>query len=224
MGTRYEQHAKDGLYNAHYDRPAVLSVLGDVSGKRVLDAGCGPGFYCAELLTRGASVSAFDASPVMVDLARSRLGSAVQVDEARLGEQLPYASGQFDAVVCALAIHYVDDRRAAFGELCRVLRTGGRLVVSTQHPTADWLWTGGSYFDTVLETGHFGLASGDEPVEFWRIPLTQLCAEATGGGFLMRGLHEPRPTQQMRVLDHERYEKLNSEPGFLILDLLKPNS
>lgn len=74
MGDGYRQHAQDGPYNAHYDRPAVLAALGPVAGRRVLDAGCGPGLYAAALLAAGAEVVGFDASPAMVDLARRRVG------------------------------------------------------------------------------------------------------------------------------------------------------
>ena len=57
-----------------------------------------------------------------------------------LGERLPYADGEFDLVVCALAIHYAEDRGAAFREFSRVL--GGAVVFSTHHPTTDWLRKG----------------------------------------------------------------------------------
>ena len=50
----YERHAAESAYNAHYDRPAVLELVGDVEGLDVLDAGCGPGLYAEELLRRGA--------------------------------------------------------------------------------------------------------------------------------------------------------------------------
>jgi SAM-dependent methyltransferase len=70
MGVHFRQHAADSAYNAHYDRPAVLAALGPVTGRQVLDAACGPGLYLQELLERGAEVTAFDASPVMVSLAR----------------------------------------------------------------------------------------------------------------------------------------------------------
>jgi hypothetical protein len=46
-------HAQGGFCNACYDRPACLALLGDVTGKRVLDAACGPGLYAAELIGRG---------------------------------------------------------------------------------------------------------------------------------------------------------------------------
>jgi len=49
MASSYADHAADGPYNAHYDRPSMLELCGDVAGKRVLDAACGPGFYAAAL-------------------------------------------------------------------------------------------------------------------------------------------------------------------------------
>jgi 2-polyprenyl-3-methyl-5-hydroxy-6-metoxy-1,4-benzoquinol methylase len=70
MGVSFRQHAADSAYNAHYDRPAVLAALGPVVDRHVLDAACGPGLYLRELLERGAEVTAFDASPVMIGLAR----------------------------------------------------------------------------------------------------------------------------------------------------------
>ncbi len=225
MGTAFQRHAEDSAYNAHYDRPAVLAALGPVSGLRVLDAACGPGIYARELLDRGAEVTAFDASPVMVDLARANLGgSAVRVDRAVLGEPLPYDDGAFDAVVCALAIHYADDRAAAFAEFFRVLRPGGALVVSTQHPFIDWRRKGGSYFDVKVETDVWATSAGPHRVSFWREPLSALCAAATCSGFLIERLVEPLPAESMRDRWPDDYEKLMAEPGFLVLRLVKPGA
>jgi SAM-dependent methyltransferase len=222
MGDDYQRHAADSAYNAHYDRPAVIAALGSVGGCRVLDAACGPGFYARELLARGAHVTAFDASPVMRDLARTCLADRAQVDHAVLGEPLPYADGAFEFIVCALAIHYAADRAVAFAEFCRVLRPGGALVVSTQHPTMDWLRKGGSYFDVKLETDLWRTPSGDQPVRFWREPLSALCASATNAGFLIEKVIEPLPADTMRERYPDDYEKLTREPGFLILRLVKP--
>ena len=137
MGVSFRQHAAGSAYNAHYDRPAVLAALGPVAGRQVLDAACGPGLYLRELLERGAEVTAFDASPVMIGLARRQAAERVRIDQAALGKPLPYPDGAFDLVVCALAIHYASDRGAAFAEFCRILRPGGAAVVSTQHPVMD---------------------------------------------------------------------------------------
>src|SRR5438309_801702 len=85
----YEAHAVDGAYNAHYDRPAVLALVGDVRGARVLDAGCGPGLYAQELVVRGATVVGIDGSEQMLDLARARVGNDVELHRVDLDEPLP---------------------------------------------------------------------------------------------------------------------------------------
>ena len=222
MGQDFLRHAADSAYNAHYDRPAVLAALGPVSGLHVLDAGCGPGLYTTELLDRGGEVTAFDASPVMVELARAQVAGRARVDRAVLGEPLPYPGGAFDLIVCALAIHYADDRGAAFAEFFRMLRPGGAAVVSTQHPVMDWLRKGGSYFEVTLETDVWHTSDGDESVRFWREPLSALCSAATYAGFVIETLAEPRPADTMRERYPDDYAKLNTEPGFLVLRLLKP--
>jgi SAM-dependent methyltransferase len=223
MGLSFRQHAADSAYNAHYDRPAVLAALGPVAGRQVLDAACGPGLYVRELLERGAEVTAFDASAAMVSLARQQAAGRVRIDQAALEEPLPYPDNAFDLIVCALAIHYASDRAAACAEFCRVLRPGGAAVISTQHPVMDWLRKGGSYFETTLETDMWHTPSGDQPVHFWREPLSALCAAATDAGFLIEKVIEPVPAETMRERHPEDYERLNREPGFLILRLLKPS-
>jgi SAM-dependent methyltransferase len=221
MGIAYGQHAADSAYNAHYDRPAVLEALGGVRGRRVLDAACGPGLYAAELIAAGAEVVGFDASPTMVDLATKRVGRRARIDLVRLDEPLPYDDEAFDLGVCALAIHYIADRRAAFQELHRVLRPGGALVVSTHHPMTDWLHKGGSYFGTVLESETWRLATGDMPVRFWREPLSALCTAATDAGFVIEKLVEPRPAESMRERFPIDFATLERLPGFLVLRLVK---
>jgi hypothetical protein len=98
------------------------------------------------------------------------------------------------------------------------------VVVSTQHPTTDWLRKGGSYFEVRLETDLWRTPSGEQAVRFWREPLSALCASATGAGFLIGQVIEPLPAETMRERYPDDYEKLSREPGFLILRLVKPGS
>ncbi len=220
MAGEFLAHAEDNAYNAHYDRPTVLALLGDVAGLRVLDAGCGPGLYAEALLERGAEVVGFDASTAMVELARERVGNRAELRVARLEEPLPYAADSFDVVLCALAIHYVENTSATFAEMRRVLRPGGAVVLSTQHPTTDWLRKGGSYFDRALETDAWAMLSGRHEVRFWREPLSDLCTAATDAGFVIQRLVEPRAPEIMRERWPAEYDKLAQRPGFLALRLL----
>jgi ubiquinone/menaquinone biosynthesis C-methylase UbiE len=213
FAEEYERHAAESAYNALYDRPAVLELLGEVAGQRVLDAGCGPGLYAEELVARGGEVVAFDHSPRMVDLARNRLGDKAMVRVHDLVDPLDWLEDDsFHGVVLALVIHHLDDRVAALRELRRVLRPGGRLVVSTHHPTADWRRQGGSYFtiEAIGETWNQGWS-----VRYWRLPLTATCAELTKAGFLIERLVEPQPAPGMAERFPEDHKKLNREPGFI---------
>lgn len=82
----YSADNETNLVNGHYERPAMLALAGDVRGRRVLDAGCGSGPLAAALLTRGATVTGFDSSAAMVELARQRLGEESRVHVADLGQ------------------------------------------------------------------------------------------------------------------------------------------
>lgn len=217
FADEYLEHASQGFFNAFYDRPACLDLLGDVSGARVLDAACGPGLYAEELVQRGATVVGFDQSPRMIELSRAR----VPTGDFRVGDLgqplnwLPDAS--FDYVLFALAIEYVDDRVSALKELRRVLKPTGALVLSRQHPTADWLAHGGGYFDTrvIEETWSKGWR-----LRYWLTPLEATCAEIHEAGFVIERLVEPRPVSDAARIDAETYARLQREPGFIAFRLL----
>lgn len=91
-------------------RRTLLSWLpDDLTGLRVLDAGCGTGMLAIDLARKGANVVAIDLSPTLVGLARERLASdpdAVRID-FRVGDMLDPALGRFDYVVAMDSlIHY----------------------------------------------------------------------------------------------------------------------
>jgi SAM-dependent methyltransferase len=117
--------------------PALFRLLGDVRGKRILDAGCGSGYLARILAANGADVVGVDHSGKMLDFARRKehkepLGVAyLQADLARLSP-LPEAS--FDVVVSNVVLQDVVAFDGAFREFHRVLRTGGRLLFSVTHP------------------------------------------------------------------------------------------
>jgi ubiquinone/menaquinone biosynthesis C-methylase UbiE len=222
LAEAYERAAQHNAYNAHYDRPAVLALAGDVCGLRVLDAGCGPGLYAEQLVAHGADVMAIDASEEMVRLARRRLGDGAVVEQADLARPLPLDDASFDLVVCALVIHYVADREATLREFHRVLRPGRHVVLSTQHPTADWLRKGGSYFAVQEEVDRWKLGGEARwDIRFWREPLTSLCAAIADAGFLIERLVEPLPDDAMRKEWPEDWEHLMGNPAFIAFRLLR---
>lgn len=101
FATQYEEHADAAPYNALYDRPSTLQLVGDVNSKRVLDAACGPGLYFEQLLGRAAEVVGCDASPAMVDLARARVGDDVELRVHSLDDPFAWVESGQSTSCCA---------------------------------------------------------------------------------------------------------------------------
>ncbi len=219
FAAQYEERAAAAPYNALYDRPATLRLIGDVEGKRVLDAACGPGFYIEQLLARNAEVVGCDASPAMIDLARARVGDRARLRVHSLDDPFSWVESEtVDIVLCALAHHYVTNRIGFLREVHRVLHADGAVVVSTHHPTADWFRLGGSYFELSAVTEVW--SKGWE-ITAWRMPLTRLTEEFAAAGFVIERLIEPTPDPQMQNSHPDAFAKLSREPGFIVFKLRK---
>jgi ubiquinone/menaquinone biosynthesis C-methylase UbiE len=101
---------------------------------RVLDAGCGNGFFfdaARELVAPGAELVGLDLSPKMLELARQHHDVLVRGDATRL----PFADACFDTVLARSLLHHLPDPDAGAREIARVLRPGGELVVLDTHKT-----------------------------------------------------------------------------------------
>ncbi len=115
--------------------PIVRSALGDVRGLIALDLGCGTGRHALWLAASGAIVTALDFSPGMLALARRKPGSdAIRFLEHDLHNPLPLDSDSFDLLVSGLVLEHIVDLDPFFTEARRVLRSGGRAVISAMHP------------------------------------------------------------------------------------------
>jgi arsenite methyltransferase len=124
-------------------RRLVRGKLAARPGERILDVGCGPGFYCAELLDEvgsEGSVVGLDMSEQMLALAARRCEGRGNVAFHRTdATSLPVPDASFDGAVCVQVLEYVADVPAALTELHRVLRPGGRAVVwDVDWSTVSW--------------------------------------------------------------------------------------
>lgn len=122
-----------GTRDVRRRRALVHEALDAGRGERILDLGCGPGFYVAELLDRvgpDGSVVGVDASPPMLEIARRRCEGHDNV-ELREGDaaSLPVDDASFDAALSVQVLEYVDDIPAALGGIRRALKPGGRVVL-----------------------------------------------------------------------------------------------
>ena len=129
----YPPHAHNALMEV--EQAAVLELLPPVSGRTVLDAGCGTGRYMRLLRALGARVVGVDRSHAMVARAH-RVHRAVARGDMYA---LPIATASCDVIVSGLAIPDVPNFKRVAAEWARVLRPRGVVVYSTLHPIGEEL-------------------------------------------------------------------------------------
>lgn len=98
-------------------------------GSNILDIGCGTGHLAGELMQRGYAAWGVDLSEAMVEYAREHYNR----DRFRVGdiEQIPFPDNTFDAVMCLGVMEYLEKDEPALREMWRVLKPGGRAVITT---------------------------------------------------------------------------------------------
>ncbi|QSB05222.1 class I SAM-dependent methyltransferase [Natronoglycomyces albus] len=222
FGDAFAAHAEAGPYNAHIDRPAMISLAGDVKDARILDVGCGAGHYAAALSARGATVLGVDGSESLLSHARARTGNEVELRRHDLERPFEFLEDStFDMVLCALVYHHVRARKQLLAEFFRVLRPGGSLLMSTTHPAADWKHFGDSYFSH--QWVDLAFAEGKYALHFQRMTFETWFGELLGAGFALEELTEPRPTASLRDQDPAAFEKLNQRPSFVAARFRRPS-
>lgn len=209
MAAGYAESNPQEQALAEYEWPTVRELLPDVSGLRILDAGCGSGYYSAWLAERGAEVVGVDASEAMIAEAKERYGEAATFLVADLREPLDaFEDESFDLVVSQLTLEHIADWRTPMVEFHRLLTPGGRLVVSCDHPFT-------TYFVIEHEDPEIGSADateanyyeveeynrvwweGEDRIEIpcYRRSLRGVLGPIFEAGFVLEDLREPKPPE-----------------------------
>jgi len=216
FAAAYQADNENNAWNAYYERPAILSMVGDVKGRRVLDAGCGGGAHAAALLDQGAILAGIDSSAALLQIAQDRLGGRGRLLLADLNDVLPFEDGAFDLILSSLVMHYLPDWTLPLSEFNRLLSDGGRLVFSTHHPFMDHPSPGhDNYFETYPFNETWERDGRDIEMRFWHRPLHAMFDALKSAGFQIEVLSEPQPDPRARSLFPEAYHRLATQPRFL---------
>jgi ubiquinone/menaquinone biosynthesis C-methylase UbiE len=150
----YDDREGNALLYAEQRTVCPLLQNIDLSGKCVLDAGCGTGRYL-ELLraSNPSTLAGIDFAPAMLKVAKTKFAdSSVFLLGGRI-DSIPFADRSLDFVLSTLALDHLRDLHGGVSELARVLRPGGAMVISLFHPNAKkrgWQRT----FRTRADKGH----------------------------------------------------------------------
>ncbi len=213
-------------HNVFYDRPNTLKLIGEVKGEIILDAACGPGKYAEILISKGATVTGFDISPRMIELAKERNGNKgiffVQ-DLTTPFETLN--DNSYDIIVCALAMHYIEDWSFTIQEFFRVLKDGGQLIISIEHPFFEFnYFNSKKYFNTEAVKCIWKNFGNPIEVNSYKRPLESCLIPLTNNGFYIDKLIEPKPTKEFEIFDPKHYKELNEFPAFMCIRAIRKPS
>ncbi len=197
----------DGLKSAG-EWETFRSNLPELSGKTVLDLGCGYGWHCQYAIEQGAkSVVGIDLSEKMLSKARQLTKQKNVIFEQCAIEDFNAEEASFDVIFSSLALHYVADLRAIFHNAFKLLKPNGVLCYSVEHPiftsnsAQDWHydnnkiqhWPLDDYFHEGKRKTEF---LGSQVIKYHRTLETHI-STLLSEKFEIRSLSEPKPSDQM---------------------------
>jgi ubiquinone/menaquinone biosynthesis C-methylase UbiE len=217
-------------WNNIYERPNTIARLGELKGKDVLDLGCSTGFFTEYVLGQGVkSVTAVDASKKLIEKLVGRIkDKRLTTYCADIGRPMPFLkSNFFDVIICSLVIDYVKEWAPMFEEFYRVVKKGGRVVVATSHPFAQYLYMKRrnlpqSYFAFEMFEDEWG-RRGPKPFKthYYIRPLNEVLRPIIQSRFKIISIDEPLPDERCKEIAPDEYQRLLERPGFLFIVLEK---
>jgi len=218
--------------------PYIFKLIGDVRGKKILDAGCGGGFYSLWLSEKGAKVLGIDGSKEMIKIAkrkasRKRLDAKFVVGDI---SDLKIEDDVFDLVLSTLVLMDVKELDKAASELVRVAKNRGDIIVSIQHPiltASDWERKSGqklfrkmdNYFvERELEATWENEKKDPVSFMYYHRSLQAYIQPFLERGCVLTNFIEPYPYKMYKILNPREYEDTRRIPHFIIFKFRKGNS
>lgn len=125
--------SEDGQFFRHVLQTAFAQRLGNDRDQQILDVACGPGWLTAELAKSFPSIEGCDGSHLFVEHARKTYPN-LKFIETNLNNTLPYSDNEFDTLIMSMAAHDIEDQSKTFAELYRILKPGGKLMLTIVNP------------------------------------------------------------------------------------------
>ena len=195
----YADQVRGGSLKQYLDHLAhgLLEMAGDVSGKRVLDAGCGEGHVARLFARHGAEVVAVDISPKLLHLARTHEDQdryAIELIEADLAAGLPSHRRSFEVATANMVLEDCENLMGVLAAIADALKPKGRLLLSLNNPYA--LAARGKvddYFSSGALTQTFGTDQARYEVPFHYRTFEDLMTAFREQGFQLRSVVDVRP-------------------------------
>ncbi len=213
----------------HLLDPLMIEMCAPRLGLRALDVGCGEGRFCRMLRGRGVQAIGIDPTEKLIATAQGRDPDGDY--RPGMAEALPFESESFDLVISYLTLIDIADFRTAIGEMARVLRPGGKLVVANltamATATSHYWWrdeSGEKLFwtldDYMTERPVWVEWAGIRIVN-WHRPLSAYMQAFLANGFILERYDEPLPTSA-QIAGAPGLRDQGRKPDFVTMRWTKP--
>ncbi len=187
---------------------SILSMMGDLKGKKILDAGSGSGRFTAKIAGLGAECIGIDGSEELVKLSKNNY-QHLDFFHQDLTKPLTFSDNTFDVILCKYVFMSIEDIRLPLNEFKRILKQGGLLVVSLGHPVL-WLYhwlaahwkikerKGFSDLEGYFKTKEISIQikeSSNIEVSFIYRPISYYINTFIDQGFIIKKIDETKPTE-----------------------------
>lgn len=205
-------------------QPVVEELVGDVSGKYILDAGCGDGTYSRKFASLGAFVTGIDGSAEMISIAeRYPVQLNLEYKVVDLTEKLPFPDDHYDIALANMVLMDIPRIDVAIAEFARLITNGSILVFSITHPCffcSDWV--------TDEKGKHLHKEISDyltpkvEQLNFWgktlhfHRSLSHYFDVLTQNSFCVDVFKEPVPSKEA-LKEHPSWEFHRRVPSFVVI-------
>ena len=192
--------------------PVLLQLLGNVKGKKILDAGCGEGYLSRLLAKQGAFVTGIDFSEEMLAIAQERTNPVLGIQYVHDNcEKMDYFDIEsFDIIVSNMVLQDLSDHKAALQSMNRVLVDRGLLIFSIPHPcfstpNCGWVrgnkgkklyWKVDRYFEECAFEQDWP-PNTDEGLLLFHRTLSTYLTTLLNVGFELLDVVEPKPSEEM---------------------------
>jgi ubiquinone/menaquinone biosynthesis C-methylase UbiE len=218
----WTEHVRKGwdTYREHLNNPAFLKLIGNLNGKKVLDAGCGEGYNTRIFARMGAMMTGVDISPRLIEHARQAEKAeplGIRYEVASFTDLSLFSDETFDTVVSTMALMDSPDYEKAIVEIFRILRKKGDFFFSVSHPCFmtkgfGWVTDRNNNQEKLTVSGYFNKTQWIERWQFSNVPeeirkdvpqfaiprfprtLAEYINPLTQTGFILKKLSEPRPS------------------------------
>ncbi len=234
FNSYFDLRQKGDNFNVLLEQPAMMELLPDVKGKRILDLGCGFGDNCIDFINRGAkSVVGIDISEKMLAVA-SKENANSKIEYLNMSmDEIGTLDDDFDLVYSSLAFHYIENFDELMSNVYDRLNSGGVILFSQEHPFITATIDGKGHFNrdengvpisytfsNYCQRGRRMSTWFVEGVEKYHRTIGDILTTIASSGFCIEKVVEPVPSEDaLKVRPALKKELL--KPNFLIIKARK---